>query len=624
MRSVSILLILGTTATFHGCGPTQSLGFGSVQRDWSTTFRQLGITPVFPPREDFFVGDVYVTGDDSGGLRGYELFEKEWEDLEDWEKEERLRMGMNPRLARLNINGKIEKEYLRTISAAPTTPDLNVAMGDMNPAIKAAAEKVENASKAKAIAEKAKTDQKKVLDKANEMLAEKQRDLAAANGALAKAEADLLAAEGAKPEGEIAAAQTRVNSSRTDLATAEQALEAATIANSPSTPHTQAVLDSARRARDTQLEMNIWWEKQLKDHIDAGKAISAGKMKVQEAKTAVNDATKNQSDSEQDRDTEETKLATITARDSKKIEASSKALIDAKATLAAIKKTGANMLQVQPNMGRHSVYGEKGGHVSDHLKDRVNRLRLVAFPDFSAVSYKGANAAALIPVEAFKLGVNISSSSIESVSVKIPAAESYSISITDIMDKVSVNKIDKDGKRVRGLTEGLFQTASFQTQSSGKSSCCDQVFYMRVVSEVFYARAMDIGVFSGQSNGFAANLSSPPLPTGGDDNDTTPSPLAPNGFSGVPAGTATGLGSTLPGSTLASIGSTASTPGGSVQLVSYNQSSVGLRRLFHRPIAIGYRGVMLTVHVHTDCDGKPFGFISDVGPVAGPTEKLND
>ena len=45
------------------------------------------------------------------------------------------------------------------------------------------------------------------------------------------------------------------------------------------------------------------------------------------------------------------------------------------------------------------------------------------------------------------------------------------------------------------------------------------------------------------------------------------------------------------------LGTTQTVPGGSVQLVSYNERSVGLRRVFDRPVAIGFRGLALKVEL---------------------------
>src|ERR1043165_7751752 len=50
-------LILTATFLFSGCIHTPR---GYVAKEWSSSMRELGIIPVFPPREDVQVGDVYI------------------------------------------------------------------------------------------------------------------------------------------------------------------------------------------------------------------------------------------------------------------------------------------------------------------------------------------------------------------------------------------------------------------------------------------------------------------------------------------------------------------------------------------------------------------------------------
>lgn len=45
-------------ALFGGCGSVKD---GFVVKEWSNNMRELGVYPVFPPREDLYVGDIYVT-----------------------------------------------------------------------------------------------------------------------------------------------------------------------------------------------------------------------------------------------------------------------------------------------------------------------------------------------------------------------------------------------------------------------------------------------------------------------------------------------------------------------------------------------------------------------------------
>jgi hypothetical protein len=45
------------------CGCASPIKSGFVADQWTSNMEELGIYPVFPPREDFYVGDVYVTYD---------------------------------------------------------------------------------------------------------------------------------------------------------------------------------------------------------------------------------------------------------------------------------------------------------------------------------------------------------------------------------------------------------------------------------------------------------------------------------------------------------------------------------------------------------------------------------
>lgn len=53
-----LVLLFATVAAATGCSPVKD---GFVMRQWSENMRELGIHPIFPPREDVYVGDVYVS-----------------------------------------------------------------------------------------------------------------------------------------------------------------------------------------------------------------------------------------------------------------------------------------------------------------------------------------------------------------------------------------------------------------------------------------------------------------------------------------------------------------------------------------------------------------------------------
>jgi hypothetical protein len=61
-RSFTLVTVMSVAAVgLFGCPPrpgTHDPGY--VAKEWATTFREFGIVPVFPPREDIQVGDVYA------------------------------------------------------------------------------------------------------------------------------------------------------------------------------------------------------------------------------------------------------------------------------------------------------------------------------------------------------------------------------------------------------------------------------------------------------------------------------------------------------------------------------------------------------------------------------------
>ena len=54
-----VLLVCVLIVWSSGCDKEKR---GLVARQWSLAFRELQVVPVFPPREDVRVGDIYVTG----------------------------------------------------------------------------------------------------------------------------------------------------------------------------------------------------------------------------------------------------------------------------------------------------------------------------------------------------------------------------------------------------------------------------------------------------------------------------------------------------------------------------------------------------------------------------------
>lgn len=59
MRHLRHVVVVSALTLLAGCAPTPDPGW--VSREWSNTARELMLRPIFPPREDFFPGDLHVT-----------------------------------------------------------------------------------------------------------------------------------------------------------------------------------------------------------------------------------------------------------------------------------------------------------------------------------------------------------------------------------------------------------------------------------------------------------------------------------------------------------------------------------------------------------------------------------
>jgi hypothetical protein len=109
---------------------------------------------------------------------------------------------------------------------------------------------------------------------------------------------------------------------------------------------------------------------------------------------------------------------------------------------------------------------------------------------------------------------------------------------------------------------------------------------------------MDVGIFASKSFGGRLNVSNSPKPESKDassaadqSTDAAPVPLPPaKAFSTDPL--VTELSDRL--------AANQTLPGGSVQILSKSETSIGVRRVFDRPVAVGFRGLLLAVDLETN------------------------
>lgn len=548
--------------------------------------RELGIVPVFPPREDVYVGDLYASVDDPDSAKNEEIFLKKWRKLDEDEREIRRRIGMSPRLGRLDLIDEINAEYERTISAPPTPDSYNTILGN---------------AAAASLAEAAAAEKKKLAS--------------------------------------LEAAKKKIEADRTSK---QDALEKAT-----------------RDKQDAQRILTRLTEDEKAEEDEAKKAKIREQMAAQvKVVRAAEDA---EIAAERAREAHEADTAAELASTEQKIADAKADIAAAKTLVKQLESKAEKLLYTQPVYERHNLYAgtaieKEGDAINPATSSRINRMRLVGFPEFVTATFDQGDLSALIPIEGFLLGIDASGARVSKVSVKVPAAESYGISMAALLDTdlvhrggeppylvkperksivrkgstmtvspqgdVVLDEYVEFGRARRGASEGekpdklylrpdLLDAIRFQSQSKDTENKPRTEAYVRVITEVYYARALDVNVFFSQAIGGRATVR-PPVPAGGDGGSPAASTTEPaDPAQGLPTPT----GADPLASVIASIKTGQDVPGGAVQFISSSSRSIGLRRVFHRPVAIGFRGVTLKVRLRD-------GYVSDVGVAGGITPQV--
>jgi len=295
------------------------------------------------------------------------------------------------------------------------------------------------------------------------------------------------------------------------------------------------------------------------------------------------------------------------------------------------------------------------------------RLKQVAFPEFSVTVADQGSVSALVPVEAFLVNAGFNFNHVSSVNIKVPQAESYGVSAAVIVQPF-LEKYVRAGRRAGNTNESLFlvtnplvgYASGMLARSMFNESLrlaldnnvsrwrhpidrgrLDREFdkgkrylYMGLITEVFYARAMDISVYS--SSGFGGAAGARPV-TPDDLLKLSQLGLAKSSSITTNISSANGTNVTFTVSTESTTtnlqaGATAidianqlknlnygqNTIGGSMQVVSASSSSIGLRRTFQYPVAVGVRGVILRFNA------MPETFISSDGTTHTGFRLLNE
>lgn len=608
---IQIATLFVACLSVAGCGSMEDRFY--VQREWAKSLRELGIVPFFPPREDVYVGDVYAYGYDPQSLDLEETLLSSWFSLKKDQQACRRTLGMSPRLARLgkDLNTLIHSEYANTISAPRTPSGYDNIVG--NPAWGAADNKVRAAQDALDKLQKAVSD---ANEKVITLTAERQKlQWAVDDAQTAITQAESVLTSGKQIPIDVSAEQAAVDRAAADVLKKTDIRVAAerALADLPSdatplqrTAATAAVTQATRDLEDANTAKGRA-ESALAKKAAQPRDIAAKEQALALAKSVKLTADKALLDKSRELEIATATATKLAADSAGKIADATSKLDSAKALRKAIADAGAGLLHAQPHDEKYSIFENDKSKADilskpdDTFGSRTNRLRLVGFPEFATASFTQGDLSALVPIEAMGLGINISRSSIDRVSVKVPAAESYALSAATLMAQYFAKPKYENDQLVWTLNQNtsLEHNIDFVEAVANRHACAidgrpSKFVYVTIVTEVFYARALDVSLFSSNSFGLRSQLASPNTNIGAQSTTSDPSKLpsmaaASLDVDGLDSATANALLAKLQGR----LGTTQTVPGGSIQIVSYGERSIGLRRVFDRPIGIGMRGIIL-------------------------------
>jgi type 1 fimbria pilin len=208
----------------------------------------------------------------------------------------------------------------------------------------------------------------------------------------------------------------------------------------------------------------------------------------------------------------------------------------------------------------------------------ANRLRLVAFPDFMSVKVERTSLGAILPIQGVFASLGLSIEDVESASISIPVAESYGIPAA-----LAISSFNN-----------ATSTVTIQALCAWQKSVSKETGQLHLIREVFYTRAIDVNIQSSKAS--ALGLSR-------DRQDSVATTVSPVTFtSTTTAGTSTKMSFTgmtqqqmtdVAASALKLLTLRNSVPGVSLSLESGQSSAISMRRVFDRPVAIGYRSVLI-------------------------------
>jgi hypothetical protein len=249
------------------------------------------------------------------------------------------------------------------------------------------------------------------------------------------------------------------------------------------------------------------------------------------------------------------------------------------------------------------------------LSGRPNRTRLVGFPDFMSVKIDKGSLGAIIPIQGVFTPFGLSVDDVDEASISIPVAESYGVPMATAWQAAT-----SGGSKPTLCNAGLFANsivAAGDPPTSGN---------LHLITEVYYTRAIDVSIQSRSavSLGIArdrANAGTTTVPTITSTAAITPTPTTALGSTTVQdmATAAAGL--------MQILNARNSVPGVSLAWDHGQSSTINMRRVFDRPVAIGYRSIPFHVKPTskaTDCSFDLVSMQDASGAAPAASEKISN
>ncbi|WP_439608532.1 hypothetical protein [Hydrogenophaga sp.] len=235
-----------------------------------------------------------------------------------------------------------------------------------------------------------------------------------------------------------------------------------------------------------------------------------------------------------------------------------------------------------------------------------NRTRVVGFPDFMSVKIDRLSLGAIVPIQGMFTPFGLSIDDVEEASISIPVAESYGVPVATAFQGFPADK-----KASFCAVSKLLAAKTATDPEKG-----DTTGVAVLVNEVFYTRVIDVSITSKSATAISLardrqGASSATIPSTTSSGITVPANSASTGLVESNAQ----LNAVTQG-VLKILEARNNVPGVSFAAEQGRSATINMRRIFDRPVAIGYRSVPLAVVDGADgtCTFNVGSFQSGQGP----------